>query len=112
MPFTPGLRAVGFTQSKRRYPAFIEGLTLPVNGGTGAVRWSENQYGQDLGLNVTSVDMKARDSDDLGTPFPVATKTRNVVVRIRHNTSGPLGNWTLRLFRNDIEVATFSVGMT
>ncbi len=108
MPFIGGFRAVGFTQSVRRYPAFIEGLPA----GAGVVRWSENQYGQDLGLNVTSVDMKARDSDDLGTPFPVATKTRNVVVRIRHNTSGPLGNWTLRLFRNDIEVATFSVGMT
>lgn len=101
MPFIGGFRRVGYTQSVRRYPAFIEGL----------IAFSQHQYGENLALGATSVDLMARDSSDLGTPFPVGVKTRNVVVRIRHNTSGPLGNWTLRLFKNDVEVATFSVGM-
>ena len=102
MPFIGGFRRVGFTQSVRRYPAFIEGL----------IAFSENQYGENLAVGVTSVNLKARDSDDLGTPFPVGVKTRNVVVRIRHNTAAAVGDWTLRLFKNDVEVATFAVGMT
>lgn len=111
MPFTPGLRAVGFTQSKRRYPAFIEGLTLPVNGGGTANAKAFFRFeGEDDAAGITSVDLM--DGSDIGVPITRSLKTVNVAVNIEYlDTSSPTA-WTARLFKNGVEVATFAVATT
>ena len=93
----------------------IDGALLVTDVGSGAggtVRFLQNFYGQDLSAGVTAVDLHGDDLDDLGIPTVGAHQTRNVAVRIRRDAAAAPGSWTLRLFRNDIEVATFTAATT
>lgn len=88
-------------------------LVTDVGGGAaGAVRFLQNFFGQNPASGVTTVGLHGSDLDNLGVPTVGAHQTRNVAVRFRRDAGAPPGNWTLRLFRNDIEVATFAVPTT
>ncbi len=74
-------------------------------------RFEQNFYGQDLGAGVTSVELM-EENTDIGIPVPRAIQTANVAVKYRRNAGAAPGDWTLRLFKNGIEVATFAVSTT
>lgn len=74
-------------------------------------RFQQNFYGEDNGAGVTSVNLMGANTV-VGIPVPTAIKTRNVAVRFRRSAGTAPGDWTLRLFKNGSQVATFSVGTT
>ena len=95
----------------------VDGALLVTDvgaGAGGAVRFLQNFSGQDSGSGVISVNVMgaASATRELGIPIVGAHQTRNVAVRIRRDAAAAPGSWTLRLFRNDIEVATFTVATT
>ncbi len=75
-------------------------------------RFLHRFYGEDLNVGATSVDLMGADADLVGIPLPAAVTTRNVAVKIRRDAGAAPGDWTLRLFKNDVEVATFTVETT
>lgn len=82
-------------------------LTGTAGQGFAPARFQQNFYGEDAGIGVTSVNLMGA-NDELGIPFPTPVITRNVAVAIRRDAD-PGGPWTARLFKNGVEVATFSV---
>ncbi len=74
-------------------------------------RFQKNFYGQDLSVGVTSVELMGLNTE-IGIPFPKSMKTGTVVVKYRRAAGTPPGDWTLRLFKNGTEVATFAVPTT
>ncbi len=86
----------------------IDGALLVTDGGSS--RALERFYGEDLSANVVTVNVMG-DNTAIGIPLPRAMMTVNVAVKIRHDTAAPVADWTLRLFKNDVQVATFAVEM-
>lgn len=77
----------------------------------GAVNRSIGQfYGADNSLGVTSVEVMG-DNVDMGVPVTRASQAANVAVRFRRKGIVS-SDWTLRLFKNGTEVATFAVDTT
>ena len=74
-------------------------------------RFQQNFYGEDAGAGVTSVNVMGANTE-IGIPFPTPVVTRNVAVRFRRDAGAPPGDWTLRLFKNGVQVATFTAATT
>lgn len=68
-------------------------------------------YGENLAIGVTAVEVMG-DNTVIGTPIARAVKTARVAVKFRRIGVVSPGNWTLRLFKNGVQVATFSVATT
>jgi hypothetical protein len=67
-------------------------------------------YGEDMTAGVTAVELMEENTDaDMGIPIARAVSTGNVAVKFRRQGAAVLGDWTLRLFRNGVQVATFAV---
>ncbi len=81
-----------------------------VNGET-LSRFSMNFYGEDLGSGVTSVELM-EENTEIGIPLARILRTARVAVKFRRNVGAAPGDWTLRLFQNGVEVATFAVATT
>lgn len=75
-------------------------------GGGGSFQW--NFFGEDNRELVEELDMHGTND---GVPIAKAIRTGAVAVRFRHSGFVPpaIGDWTLRLLRNGIQVATFTV---
>ncbi len=84
-------------------------LVTGISGG-GAGRFQMNFYGEDAGAGVTSILLM--ESTATRIPFARAVDSGNVAVRFRRALGAAPGDWTLRLFRNGLEVATFTVATT
>ena len=74
-------------------------------------RFSMNFYGEDLGSGVTSVELM-EENTEIGIPLARILRTARVAVKFRRNVGAAPGDWTLRLFQNGVEVATFAVATT
>lgn len=74
-------------------------------GGGGAFQW--NFFGEAPGT-VTEVDMHGNND---AVPLAKAVQTGAVAVRFCHTGTAPpsIGDWTLKLLKNGVQVATFSV---
>lgn len=79
--------------------------------GAGLPRFSLNFYGEDTGAGVTSIELM-EENTDIGIPLARALRTARVAVKFRRDTGAAPGDWTLRLFQNGVEVATFAVATT
>ena len=88
-------------------------LVTAVGGvpGGGAARFQTNFYGEDAGAAVTEVNLM-EENLVIGIPVARALQAGNVAVIFRRDGGAAPGNWTLRLFRNDVEQATFAVATT
>ena len=73
--------------------------------------FQQSFYGEDAGVGVTSVELM-EENTEIGIPFVRAARVGRVVVKFRRDLGADPGDWTLRLFRNGIEVATFTVPTT
>lgn len=84
MPFIAGVRAVGFTQSKRRYPAFIENLDALVGAsfvrrdGTLNLTGTWDVGGQEIN-NVSQLGVGTATPGDI---FHVATVAESSTLRV------------------------------
>ncbi len=74
-------------------------------------RFSMNFYGEDLSAGVTTVELM-EENTEIGIPLARAVSTANVAVKFRRAAGAAPGDWTLRLFKNGVEVATFAVPTT
>ena len=83
---------------------------LPPAYGSGP-SFQMNFYGQNLSAGVTIVELM-EENDQIGIPFARTVSTGNVAVKFRRNAGAPPGDWTLHLFKNGAEVATFTVATT
>ncbi len=80
--------------------------------GSGAARYVLNFFGESTGVGlVTSVNLMGANTDGVDIPLTRGLKTAVVAVTVRRVGSAGLGDWTLRLFKNDVEVATFAVSV-
>ena len=86
-------------------------ITAVGGGGGGAGRFQTNFYGEDPGAGVTDVELM-EENTEIGIPLARAVNTGNVAVKFQRNAGAAPGDWTLRLFKNGIEVATFAVSTT
>ena len=88
-------------------------LVTAVGGvpGGGAARFQTNFYGEDAGAGVIEVGLMG-DNTVIGIPIARALQNGNVAVIFRRAGGAPPGDWTLRLFRNGVEAATFAVATT
>lgn len=68
-------------------------------------------YGEDLSNGVTAVNVMG-DNTEIGIPIARAVKTGRVAVKFRRAVGPAPGDWTLRLFKNGVQVATFTVATT
>lgn len=68
-------------------------------------------YGENLSVAVTDVEVMGGNTE-IGTPIARAVKTGRVSVKFRRAQGAAPGNWTLRLFKNGVQVATFAVATT
>ena len=68
-------------------------------------------YGEDLSVGATSVELM-EENTEIGIPIARAVSTGRVAVKFKRATGAAPGNWTLRLFKNGVEVATFAVPTT
>ncbi len=82
-----------------------------AGGGEIPSRFSMRFYGEGLGGGVTSVELM-EENTDIGIPLVRALRTARVAVKFLRISGAAPGDWTLRLFKNGIEVATFSVATT
>lgn len=90
--------------------AVVEDGALLVTGiaaGAGG-RFQLPFYGEDLSAGVTTVELMELNTE-IGIPLARAVSTGNVAVKFRRDAGAAPGNWTLRLFKNGVEVATFAV---
>ena len=85
-------------------------MTIPPAYGS-SPRFSMNFYGEDLSAGVTTVELM-EENTDIGIPFARALRTGNVAVKFQRAAGAAPGDWTLRLLKNGIEVATFAVSTT
>lgn len=99
--------------ASKREAVVIDGalLVTAVGVGVGASRFSMNFYGEDLGAGVTSVELM-EENTEIGIPLARALRTARVAVKFRRDSGAAPGDWTLRLFQNGAEVATFAVATT
>ncbi len=81
-------------------------MTLTKAYGPEGIQSQINFYAEDSGSGVTSVNLMGLNSD-LEIMMVQRTKLSDVAVKFR--SFSPSGPWTLRLFKNNSEVATFSV---
>lgn len=85
-------------------------LVTGISGG-GAGRFQLPFYGEDLSGGVTDVELM-EENTEIGIPFARAVDAGNVAVKYRRAAGAPPGDWTLRLFKNGVPVATFTVPTT
>ena len=85
-------------------------MTIPPAYGS-SPRFSMNFYGEDLSAGVTSVELM-EENTEIGIPLARSLRTAKVAVKIQRAAGAPPGDWTLRLFKNGAEVATFAVPTT
>ena len=83
-------------------------LVTGISGGSGG-RFQTNYYGERTTV-VTSVLLMQE--ADTRVAIARAVSTGNVAVRYERAAGAPPGDWTLRLFKNGLEVATFVVATT
>ena len=83
---------------------------LPPAYGSGP-SFQMNFYGEDLSAGVTAVELM-EENTVIGIPFARTVTAGVVVVKFRRDAGAAPGNWTLRLFKNGAEVATFTVPTT
>ena len=83
---------------------------LPPAYGSGP-SFQINFYGEDLSVGVTAVELM-EENTHIGIPFATTVSTGNVAAKFRRAAGAAPGNWTLRLFKNGVQAATFSVGTT
>ena len=83
---------------------------LPPAYGSGP-RFQMNFYGEDLSSGVTAVELM-EENTEIGIPFASTVSTGHVAVKFRRAAGAAPGDWTLRLFKNGAEVATFAVETT
>ena len=83
---------------------------LPPAYGSGP-SFQMNFYGEDLSAGVTAVELM-EENTVICIPFARTVSTGNVAVKFRRAAGAAPGNWTLRLFKNGAEVATFAVVTT
>lgn len=74
-------------------------------------RFSVPFYGENLANGVVSVDVMDG-NNELGIPIARSASVGPVSVKFRRAGGAPPGDWTLRLFKNGVQVATFSVATT
>ena len=75
--------------------------------------YQNSYYGEDLSGSVTNIQlMGANDSPLVGVPFTRAVTASNVAVNYTRLAGAAPGDWTLHVFKNDVEVATFTVPTT
>ena len=67
-----------------------------------------NFYGEDLSAGVTSLELM-EENTDIGIPAATALSAGKVAVKYRRASGAAPGDWTLRLFKNGVQVATFAV---
>lgn len=84
----------------------VTGLSV---GSGGRFQWPF--YGEDSSGGVTAVELM-EENTQIGIPLARAVSTGNVAVKFRRAAGAAPGDWTLRLFKNGAEVATFAVGTT
>lgn len=102
----------GGVASKNEAQVVDGALLVTAVGGVGAAaRFQMNFYGENAGGGVTEVELM-EENVALGIPLARAVQSGNVAVRFRRDAGAPPGDWTLRLFMNDVEVATFAVTTT
>jgi hypothetical protein len=68
-------------------------------------------YGENLANGVTSVEVMDGNTE-LGIPIARGCHTSRVAVKFRRASGAAPGDWTLRLLKNGVQVATFAVGTT
>ena len=85
-------------------------MSIPPAYGS-SPRFSMNFYGEDLSAGVTDVELM-EENTDIGIPFARAMRTGSVAVKVQRAAGAAPGDWTLRLFKNGVEVATFAVPTT
>lgn len=74
-------------------------------------RFSVPFYGENLANGVTSVEVMDGNTE-LGIPTARAASLGRVSVKFRRANGPAPGDWTLRLLKNGVQVATFAVGTT
>lgn len=84
----------------------IDGALL-VTGVSGG-RFQLPFYGEDLSVGVTTVELM-EENTETGIPLARATSAGLVAVKLEHSGGASPGDWTLRLFKNGVQVATFAV---
>ena len=82
-----------------------------ITPGGGSARFQWNFYGEDLSAGVTIVELM-EENTEIGIPLARAVSTGRVAVKYRRAAGAAPGDWTLRLFKNGVEVATFTVATT
>jgi len=81
-------------------------------GGAGTTpRFQMNFYGEDAASGVTTVELM-EENTDIGIPLARSVSSANVAVKFRRAAGAAPGDWTLRLFKNGVEAATFAVPTT
>ena len=83
---------------------------LPPAYGSGP-SFQMNFYGEDLSAGVTAVELM-EENTVIGIPLARSVSTGRVAVKFRRDAGAAPGDWTLHLFRNGVEVATFTVPTT
>ncbi len=85
---------------------------------TGGHRFQTSFSGENAGSGRTAVNVMDTAAigfglnTEMGITIARAVSTGNVAVKFRRDAGAAPGSWTLRLFKNDIEVATFTVATT
>lgn len=74
-------------------------------------RFQQNFYGEDISAGVTDVELM-EENTEIGIPLARAVKMSKVAVKFQRAVGAAPGDWTLRLFKNGAEVATFAVPTT
>ena len=82
-------------------------MTIPPAYGS-SPRFSMHFYGEDLSAGVTSLELM-EENTVIGIPIARAVRTGRVAVKYKRDAGAAPGDWTLRLFKNGVEVATFVV---
>lgn len=89
-------------------------MALPPAYGSGGGGGGPSQvsfYGEDLDTGVTSVELM-EENTEIGIPVTRAISAGTVAVKFRRSAGTAPGNWTLRLYKNGVQVATFTVATT
>lgn len=89
-------------------------LITGVTGGGGTARFQLPFYGQNVLTGITTFGLMGTPTSGHPPDIPLAraVSTGRVAVKFQRPAGPPPGNWTLRLFKNGVEVATFAVPTT
>lgn len=88
--------------------AVVRDGALLITGIAAGGRFQLPFYGEDLSAGVTSVELM-EENTEIGIPLARAVSTGRVAVKFKRAAGAAPGDWTLRLFKNGVEVATFAV---